>query len=63
MASDNGERGRKELKVKPIKGQKAQLKALADIKKLDKQIEKRFKVSEPLLIKREKLKKGLGLDD
>ena len=58
MPRDNGE-GRK--KVEAIKGGKAQLKALAEIKKLDAEIKKRFKVSEPLLIKREKLKKGLGL--
>jgi len=63
MSKDNGEREGKEIKVKPIKGAKAQLKALADIKKLDVKIKKRFKVSEPLLIKREKLRKGLGIGD
>ncbi len=59
MPRDNGE-GRK--KVKAIKGGKAQLAALKELKKVTAEIEKRFKVSEKLFIKKDKLKRKLGID-
>jgi len=49
-------------KVKQVKGSKNQMKKLNELKKVSKEIDERFKVSEKLFIKKDKLKRELGIE-
>lgn len=49
-------------KVKTVAGNTGKLKALAELKKTNKEIDDRFKVSSKLFVKRDKLMEKLGLD-
>lgn len=47
--------------IKQAKGGKNQMKKLNELKKVTSEIDERFKVSEKLFIKKDKLKKELGI--
>ena len=49
-------------KVKQAKGSKNQMKKLNELKKVSKEIDDRFKVSEKLFIRKDKLKRELGIE-
>lgn len=48
-------------KTKPVAGNSNKLKKLAQLKQVNKDIDERFKVSEKLFVKKEKLMNELGL--
>lgn len=48
--------------AKKVSGSNAKLKKLDELKKVNKEINDRFKVSEKLFVKRQKLKDQLGIE-
>ncbi len=59
MARDN--RVVRLAKVKQVKGSKNQMSKLNELKKVSKEIDERFKISEKLFIRKDKLKRQLGI--
>jgi len=59
MARDRKTTGKR---ATPIKGDKAKLAKLAELEKTNKELASRFKVSNKLFQKRDKLKQQLGIE-
>ena len=57
-----GANPRRPKKAKQVSGNKTQMTKLKELKKVNREIDQRFKVSEKLFIKKQKLKEQLGLD-
>jgi len=62
MARNNNGEERERKKFKPVKGEKAELAALRGLKLVNKEINKRFEVSEKLFKKRDKFRQQLGIE-
>lgn len=62
MSDNKGRENGDRKKFKPVKGEKAELKALRGLKLVNKEINKRFEVSEKLFKKRDKFRQQLGIE-